>query len=506
MSENTQVARPRLVAVNRRQMVMRAIEVELLIEEDHSARSIWELVGRLDRSGYYAEIGSVEGRAGRDHTDPQVLISLWLYAYSRGISSAREVARRCEYEPAFQWLCALEPISYHTLSDFRSDHKAGLDSLFVQVLGMLSAEGLITLERVTLDGTKIKAHAGGNTFRRQETLEAHLQLAREQVRLMEEQAAQEQAMTRRQIAARRRAARQRQSHLEAALREVERLQREKKDDRDSFVARASGTDPEAHVMRNGEGGTVPSYNVQLLTDAAHGLIVNVEATTDAVDHRQLVPALERCAQTLGRHPQQVVADGDYTNHASVQAAANCGVDFYGSWPASWRPGERDAQGRSEAFLASAFPYDAERDCFTCPAGETLTHQATQNREQGVRIHVYRAPSEACERCALRSQCAPQKARPAWVRSMSRSEEPAATLAFKAKMATPAAQQIYAQRSRVAEFPHAWMKERCGVRQFRCRGRLKATLEATWAALSYNLSRWFALRRQTTLTPAALASV
>jgi len=506
MSENTQVARPRLVAVNRRQMVMRAIEVELLIEEDHSARSIWELVGRLDRSGYYAEIGSVEGRAGRDHTDPQVLISLWLYAYSRGISSAREVARRCEYEPAFQWLCALEPISYHTLSDFRSDHKAGLDSLFVQVLGMLSAEGLITPERVTLDGTKIKAHAGGNTFRRQETLEAHLQLAREQVRLMEEQAAQEQAMTRRQIAARRRAARQRQSHLEAALREVERLQREKKDDRDSFVARASGTDPEAHVMRNGEGGTVPSYNVQLLTDAAHGLIVNVEATTDAVDHRQLVPALERCAQTLGRHPQQVVADGDYTNHASVQAAANCGVDFYGSWPASWRPGERDAQGRSEAFLASAFPYDAERDCFTCPAGETLTHQATQNREQGVRIHVYRAPSEACERCALRSQCAPQKARPAWVRSMSRSEEPAATLAFKAKMATPAAQQIYAQRSRVAEFPHAWMKERCGVRQFRCRGRLKATLEATWAALSYNLSRWFALRRQTTLTPAALASV
>ena len=96
MSENPTVTRPRLVAVNRQQMVMRAIEVELLIEEDHSARSIWELVGRLDRSRYYAQIGAVEGRAGREHTDPQVLISLWLYAYSRGISPAREVARRCE--------------------------------------------------------------------------------------------------------------------------------------------------------------------------------------------------------------------------------------------------------------------------------------------------------------------------------------------------------------------------------------------------------------------------
>ena len=204
------------------------------------------------------------------------------------------------------------------------------------------------------------------------------------------------------------------------MREVERLQREKKDDRDSFVARASSTDPEAHVMRNGEGGTVPSYNVQLVTDTAHGLIVNVEATTDAVDHHQLAPALDRCEQTLGRRPGQVVADGDYTNHASVAAAANCGVDFYGSWQESWKPGERDAQGRSGAFLASAFPYDAERDCFTCPAGETLTHRATQNREHGVRIHVYRAPQEACRKCALRRPCAPPKARPAWVRSISRS--------------------------------------------------------------------------------------
>jgi hypothetical protein len=201
----------------------------------------------------------------------------------------------------------------------------------------------------------------------------------------------------------------------------------------------------------------------------------------------------------------MVADGDYTHHASVEAAANCGVDFYGSWQESWKPGERDAQGRRAAFLASAFPYQAEPDCFICPAGEILTHRAIQNREHGVRIHVYRAPREACRSCALRSQCAPPKARPAWVRSISRLEEPAATLAFKAKMATEEAQQIYAQRSRIAEFPHAWIKERCGLRQFRCRGRLKATLEAMWAALSYNLTRWFALRRRPALTEAALAS-
>jgi transposase len=69
-----------------------------------------------------------------------LLISVWLYAYSRGISSAREVARQCAFEPGLQWLCGLEAISHRTLSGFRSENKAALDDLFVQVLGMLSAE------------------------------------------------------------------------------------------------------------------------------------------------------------------------------------------------------------------------------------------------------------------------------------------------------------------------------------------------------------------------------
>jgi transposase len=116
-----------------------------MIDDDHSARSIWEMIGRLDLSLYVAKIAAVEGRVGRDHTAPQLLISLWLYAYSQGVSSAREIARRCEYEPPFQWLCGLQPISHRTLSGFRSDNKDALGSVFVQVVGVLSAEGLITM-------------------------------------------------------------------------------------------------------------------------------------------------------------------------------------------------------------------------------------------------------------------------------------------------------------------------------------------------------------------------
>jgi transposase len=70
-----------------------------------------------------------------------------VYAYSQGIGSAREVARRCEYDPAFQWLTGWEEVNYHTLADFRVEKQKELNELFTQVLAALSQEGLITLEQ-----------------------------------------------------------------------------------------------------------------------------------------------------------------------------------------------------------------------------------------------------------------------------------------------------------------------------------------------------------------------
>jgi Transposase DDE domain len=78
-----------------------------------------------------------------------------------------------------------------------------------------------------------------------------------------------------------------------------------------------------------------------------------------------------------------------------------------------------------------------------------------------------------------------------------------TVAFKAKMETKEARAIYRQRSQIAEFPHGWIKERCGLRQFRCRGRVKASVVATWACLSYNIIRWVSIQRK--LNGASLAA-
>jgi transposase len=78
-------------------------------------------------------------------------------------------------------LTGLNIINHHTLSDFRIEHREALDELFTQVLAVLSFEGLVTLERVTHDGTKVYANAGKKSFCTGKRIEEHLKIAREHV-------------------------------------------------------------------------------------------------------------------------------------------------------------------------------------------------------------------------------------------------------------------------------------------------------------------------------------
>src|SRR5467141_1236554 len=217
--ENISSKQPLIRYVNRQQMSWRAVDVDLLVGEDHPARAIWTLIGRMDLSHFYQGIESSAEEGGRPAFDPQLLISLWVYAYTQGIGSAREVARRCEYDPAFQWLTGLQEVNYHTLADFRVEKQKELDELFTQVLAALSKEGLVTLEQVMQDGTKIKAQASVRSYRHEDTIREHLERARQRVGEMGDPRNEETNPRVKQ--ARARARQEQQKRLENALEELE---------------------------------------------------------------------------------------------------------------------------------------------------------------------------------------------------------------------------------------------------------------------------------------------
>src|SRR6266581_1645560 len=255
--ENITDKQPLIRYVNRQQMSWRAVDVERLISEDHPARAIWTLIGRLDLSPFYRAIESSVEEGGRPAFDPQLLISLWVYAYSQGIGSAREVARRCEFDPAFQWLTGLDEVNYHTLADFRVEKQQELDELFTQVLAALSKEGLITLEQVMQDGTKIKAQASIRSYRAEETIREHWERARRRVKEMGDARSEETSGRIKQ--ARERARSEKQERLENALQELEKLQERKQGEQAKSKARVSSSDPQARVMHHSDGGLTLSY-------------------------------------------------------------------------------------------------------------------------------------------------------------------------------------------------------------------------------------------------------
>jgi len=476
---------PRLKAIDRQQLVFRTVDVESLIEEDHPARAIWAFTGQMDWSRFYSSIQAVQGVAGRAAWDPRLLGSLWIYAYSRGIGAAREIARRCGYDPAFQWLTGLQEVNYHTLADFRVDYKEPLDELFAQALGLLSAEGLITMERVMHDGTKIRACAGAASFRREERIRKHLEEARSQVEAMGDPQADRSPSQR---AARQRVLNERAQRLEQALRELGKLRESKSRPQDKEQVRVSETDPQARNMKQSDGGYAPSFNVQISTDAAHGVIVGVGVSQSGNDYRELAPAIERVEHNTGHKPKQVVADGGYTDRQNVQMMEQQKVDFIGS-PTKQNSSSMEQRGVTEAFHPKAFTYDAEHDLYRCPAGDMLRHAGTKNRT-GVILHYYRAVATCCAACRFKAQCCPGNAKTG--RSVVRTEEAASWRTFLAKMETDAAKAVYKLRGAVAEFPNAWIKDKLGLRYFHVRGLIKVGMESVWACLTYNIQQWIRL--------------
>jgi transposase len=485
MSQENASKEPLVRYVNRQQMSWRAVDVERLISEDHPARAIWMLVGRLDLSRFYQGIASSAEEGGRPAFDPQLLISLWVYAYSQGIGSAREVARRCEYDPAFQWLTGLTDVNYHTLADFRVDKQQELDELFTQVLAALSKEGLITLEQVMQDGTKIRALASGRSFQQEETIREHLERAQQRVKEMGDPRDPE--VSPRTNGARQRAREQQRQRLEKALAEVQKLQQ--KPGSAKKAKKVSISDPEARFMKQSDGGLAPSYNVQISADGAQGIIVAVEVTPEASDSAQLLPALERIEQRLQQKPQQVVADGGYTTYEVIEQLAERRVDFLGNLGCDLTGSGRTAPHQ---LPPRAFLHDLGTNRLRCPEGQLLFPQGRRNKGPGVIYHRYEAKAESCLPCPRKPDCCPNNQRRG--RSVMRLEENATVITFRQKMASPEARQQYRRRGRIVEFCHAWIKCKLGLRQFHVRGRIRVRAEALWACLTYNLQQWIRLRR------------
>jgi len=395
--------------------------VDELISPQHQARTVWALVEGLDLTGFQEDLKARGSAPGRAATDPKILVALWLWAATQGVGSARELDRLCQEHGAYRWLCGGVSLNYHTLSDFRVGHQAALDQLFTQVLALLMHAGLVRVQRISQDGTRVRASAGASSYRRKATLEEQLAAARQQVEALKCQAAAPvaQEVTARQKAAQARAARERAARVEQALKLIPELeaikarQGSKKDP--APPARVSTTDPEARVMKMADGGFRPAFNVQLAQDTESRAIVGVAVNNVGSDQGADQPMRQQIAHQTGAAVQEHLVDGGYAQHAAVENAAAEGVTLY------------------------------------APVMQ-------KKRKDGQNTDPY-AP---------------------------RPGDSPPVAAWRQRMASPAAQELYKLRAATSETCNADLKCHRGLLPFRVRGLAKVLTVTLWSALAYNL--------------------
>jgi hypothetical protein len=251
-----------------------------------------------------------------------------LYATTEGVGGARQPERPTGRDVVSRWIRGGVSVDHRPLSNFRTDHAEWLDGqLTASVAGPMRA-GLVTLDRVSRDGMRVRASAGKSSSRRRPTLEEHLEIATERVnRPREELEADLAASSTRCTAARKRAAEDREGRVRRASIEVEKVKarREARGRGDESPPRASTTDPEARVMKRGDGGFRPADDVQFATAGDSLVIVGVDVTDQGSDGGLMDPMVVPVEGRDGEAPKEWLGDGGFSTTDDIEAVSRRGT-------------------------------------------------------------------------------------------------------------------------------------------------------------------------------------
>jgi transposase len=336
--------------------------------------------------------GLYKAEQGQPPYHPGMLVALLLYGYSRGIYSSRQLARACDERVDVMAVTGLNRPDFRTISDFRRRHLAALSELFVQVLRLCQAAGLVKLGHVAVDGTKLRANASkhkamsyAHMLRQEPKLAAEVQSWMDQADAADAAEDTQHGPNRRgdempdwmadkqRRLERIRAAR---TQLEAEAKAgpgsadahgpgpssgmQERGKRKKAstntppdrtpqdptppdrrppDRRPPDKAQRNFTDGDSRIMPSG-GGFIAGYNGQIAVDAAHQIIVAHRLATTPADFAALVPLVDQARANLGRKLREVSGDSGFATEANLEAMAERQIRAYLT-PGRIRHGETD---------------------------------------------------------------------------------------------------------------------------------------------------------------------
>lgn len=293
------------------------------LPQNHLVYFLLEVSEQIDLSPIFNDYDSEQG--GQPPFHPRMMLVLLLYAYCVGVYSSRKIMARCETDVAFRVIVGEDVPRFQRIAEFRRRHLKQMQSLFLEVLALCRAAGLLKVGRLALDGTKVKANASRHkamSYDRMTSEEERLQREIDEL-LAKAQAADEvedeqhgsdcrgdelpQELARRETRLQKireaKAALEEQARQKAADHAAKRVAegRKPRKNPDDAVpqpkAQRNFTDPESKIMKTSNKGFDQCGNAQAVANAEQ-IIVSADVTDQANDSRQVEPMVEQTLENL----------------------------------------------------------------------------------------------------------------------------------------------------------------------------------------------------------------
>jgi len=444
------------------------------VTENNPVRVIEAFIDELDLATVGFD-GVVPETTGRPAYHPATLLKIYLYGYLNRVQSSRRLEREAQRNTELMWLTGRLAPDFKTIADFRKDNGEAIRAVCSQFVVLCRQLGLFTRAVVAIDVSKFKAvnnrdknytvaKVTGRMDQVNGSIARYLRALDQADREESDIAEAKSVRLKEKIAGLRR---QMQS-----LKEMEQTVQDAPDQQVSL------TDPDARSMAtSGKGTATVGYNVQIAVDAEHHLIVAHEVTNQGYDRHQLAPMAFKAQQATGCEQITALADRGYFNGDQVLSCEGTGVAPI--VPKTLTSGN----AKRGLFTGQDFIYGAEKDHYTCPAGEHLTRGLVRSDRRGD-VDQYRHLT-ACFTCPLKPKCTPDK-----LKRIKRWKHEGVLDAMQARLdRMPDAMGV---RRQTVEHPFGTIKAWMGSTHFLTRTLKRVSTEMSLHVLAYNIKRVIAI--------------
>jgi len=359
-----------------------------------------------------------------------------------------------------------------------------LPTLFKQIIEIAMKLGYVTLGHVSIDGSKIKAHASKHKAMSRERMKQEIvRLEKEITQAMKkaEQAdAQDEGQptlfpkkTEAEIQDRQ----GRLAKIKTALKELEARKPEaqsKTPEKDQIHF----TDAQSRIMDTKTQGVIQGWNPQIAVEEDHHMIVGLKMSNSSSDQKQFDGVLQSVKDNTGLSPEKTSADAGYFSAQNIQAAQSHQTDAYIA-------ASKEGKQANNPYDKANFQYDPETNTYICPAGKVMEVQQIQHENNPDKPTQWIYECQVCAQCPFQNDCVKAKS---GKRTLKRTEGDPIREAMRTKVQSDEGKAIYRKRKAIVEPAFGEMKEVQGFRQFHLRGEEKVSGEFVLLAMSYNLRK------------------